>query len=325
MIIDKCKWLKDSYNSINFKNLPHGIIINGPSGIGKNILANQIAADTLLNNSNDKNIADHRSLIDASNHPDLYILDKDKVLINDISRRAGNWDDEKGNRDVISFLSLTPSISKNKVVLIHNADSMNEAAQNALLKTLEEPASFSYIIMTSNRPKVFKETIYSRCQIINIKNISVQETNDWLGQVGISDYTALDFPSFATPFNILEDIRNNDQNKFKDFIEVINDFLNNKVDQSQSIKLINDLDLKLVEKINYLVEFLKILLKSKITTNELSGSYKLFNNAEFNKLKISNVINDLNQLRFDFYKVSSINESHVLNFIFSELKQSIRL
>ena len=131
MIIDKCKWLKDSYNSINFKNLPHGIIINGPSGIGKNILANQIAADTLLNNSNDKNIADHRSLIDASNHPDLYILDKDKVLINDISRRAGNWDDEKGNRDVISFLSLTPSISKNKVVLIHNADSMNEAAQNA--------------------------------------------------------------------------------------------------------------------------------------------------------------------------------------------------
>ena len=150
MIIDKCKWLKDSYNSINFKNLPHGIIINGPSGIGKNILANQIAADILLNNSNDKNIADHRSLIDASNHPDLYILDKDKVLINDISRRAGNWDDEKGNRDVISFLSLTPSISKNKVVLIHNADSMNEAAQNALLKTLEEPASFSYIIMTSN-------------------------------------------------------------------------------------------------------------------------------------------------------------------------------
>jgi len=67
MIIDKCKWLKDSYNSINFKNLPHGIIINGPSGIGKNILANQIAADILLNNSNDKNIEDHRCLIDASN------------------------------------------------------------------------------------------------------------------------------------------------------------------------------------------------------------------------------------------------------------------
>jgi hypothetical protein len=179
--------------------------------------------------------------------------------------------------------------------------------------------------MTSNRPKVFKETIYSRCQIINIKSISAEETNDWLEEIGISDYTALDFPSFATPFNILEDIRNNDQNKFKDFIEVINDFLNNKVDQSQSIKLVNDLDLKLVEKINYLVEFLKILLKSKITSNDLSGSYKLLNNAEFNKLKISNVINDLNQLRFDFYKVSSINESHVLNYVFSELKQSIRL
>ncbi len=153
----------------------------------------------------------------------------------------------------------------------------------------------------------------------------MDETNNWLKDIGISDYSAMDFPSFATPFNILEDIRNNDQNKFKDFLEVINNFINNKVDQTQSIKLVNDLDIKLVEKINYLVEFLKIILKSKITANELSGSYKLFNDAQFNKLKISNVINDLNQLRYDFYKVSSINESHVLNYIFSELKQSIRL
>jgi replication-associated recombination protein RarA len=325
MKVEKCKWLKESYDSINLKTLPHGIIINGPSGIGKSILAKKIASDILLSQSSDKNISDHANLIESSNHPDLYILDKDKVLINDVSRRAGNWDDEKGNRDIITFLSLTPSISKNKVVLIHNADSMNEAAQNALLKTLEEPASFSYIIMTSNRPKVFKETIYSRCQVISIKNTTMDETNNWLKDIGISDYSAMDFPSFATPFNILEDIRNNDQNKFKDFLEVINNFINNKVDQTQSIKLVNDLDIKLVEKINYLVEFLKIMLKSKITGNELSGSYKLFNDAQFNKLKISNVINDLNQLRYDFYKVSSINESHVLNYIFSELKQSIRL
>ena len=42
------------------------------------------------------------------------------------------------------------------------------------------------------------------------------------------------------------------------------------------------------------------------------------------KKKISNIIDDLNNLRFDFFNVSSINETHVLNYFFSELKVSIR-
>lgn len=36
MNLDKCNWLNDAFNKINFNNLPHGIIINGPAGIGKN-------------------------------------------------------------------------------------------------------------------------------------------------------------------------------------------------------------------------------------------------------------------------------------------------
>ena len=92
----------------------------------------------------------HATLLDKNNHPDMYLLDKDKLGVNDISRRkeSKNWDEEKGFKDVVSFLTLTPSISKNKVVLILNADLMTDGAQNALLKSLEEPAPYSYIIMT---------------------------------------------------------------------------------------------------------------------------------------------------------------------------------
>ena len=325
MSIEKYIWLNDIYKRINFKNLPHGIIINGPSGIGKNILANKMC-ESIVIDASDKNQSDHMNLINNNSHPDVYVLDKDKLGVNDISRRkeSKNWDEEKGFRDVISFLNLTPSIAKNKVALIHNADLMTNEAQNALLKSLEEPASFSYIIMTTNRPRSLNQTIYSRCQLINIKNLSSESINSWLSDIGISEYTALDFPSFATPFNILDDIQNSNQNSYKDFVVLINKFISDKFDQAHVLKELKDIDINFIEKINYLIEFLKILLKSRLTDSSLSGAYKEFNNITFNKLKISNIIDELNSLRYDFYSVSSINEIHVMNYFMSQLKISLK-
>ena len=322
MNLNQCRWLNDVFDSINFENLPHGIIINGSTGIGKKILAKEIANNILLNFVKDNNFK-HQVLFDKNTHPDFYLLDKDKIGVNDISRRD-KWDEEKGFRDVVTFLTMTPSISKNKVVLIMNADLMNNAAQNALLKSLEEPAPYSYIIMTTNRPKALNQTIYSRCRQININNLSVIETNHWLEKVGVTDYNAMDFPSFATPFDILDDIQNDNHNSYKEFILLMNDFMFSKIDQPQAIKLFTDIDINFIGKINFLVEFLKIILASKLTENQLSGAYKNFNIAKFSNLKISNIIDDLNNLRFDFFNVSSINETHVLNYFFSELKVSIR-
>jgi hypothetical protein len=322
MNLNQCRWLNDVYDSINFESLPHGIIINGSTGIGKKILAKEIANKILLNFEKDDNFK-HQVLFDKNTHPDFYLLDKDKIGVNDISRRD-KWDEEKGFRDVVTFLTMTPSISKNKVVLIMNADLMNNAAQNALLKSLEEPAPYSYIIMTTNRPKALNQTIYSRCRQININNLTVIETNHWLEKVGVTDYNAMDFPSFATPFNILDDIQNDNHNSYKEFILLMNDFMFSKIDQPQAIKLFTDIDINFIGKINFLVEFLKIILASKLTDNQLSGAYKNFNIAKFSNLKISNIIDDLNNLRFDFFNVSSINETHVLNYFFSELKVSIR-
>ena len=116
MNLNQCRWLNDVFDSINFENLPHGIIINGSTGIGKKILAKEIANNILLNFQKDNNFK-HQVLFDKNTHPDFYLLDKDKIGVNDISRRD-KWDEEKGFRDVVTFLTMTPSISKNKVVLI---------------------------------------------------------------------------------------------------------------------------------------------------------------------------------------------------------------
>ena len=326
MSIEKYDWLNDIYNQINFNNLPHGIIINGPSGIGKKILAREIS-QKIIANFNEGLDPQNQSLFNSNHHPDFYLLDREKIYLKDIIKQKQEskyWDDEKGYKDVVSFLTLTPSISKNKVVCIMNADSMNEESQNALLKSLEEPASYSYIIMTTSRPKSLKQTIYSRCQVFNIPHISAYKIDEWLIKHGITDYSSTDFPSYAMPLNIVDDIQSDKHNSYKEFISIINQFLNSKIDQGQAIKYINDLDMNFISKINYLVEFLKILLKSKLTNESLSGTYESFNSKKFSNLKISNIIIELNDLRHDFYNVSSINETHVLNYFCSELKQSIR-
>ena len=319
MEISEFKWLNDIYKGINFKMLPHGIIISGPSGIGKKILAKQISKDLLENKNNN---SENNNLF---NHPDFFILDKDKILLHHITYREDKWDDEKGQRNVNDFLSVTPSIAINKIALILNAQTMNKAAQNALLKSLEEPAPNTYIIITTDRPKSLYETIYSRCQVINIPNISQSTTDEWLIKNGISDINSNDFPSFSTPLSILNDIQNNEHHNFKNFISIISEYVENKIDLNLTIKNISSLEIDLVTKANYLIEFLKILLKSNLLSEDLSGLYKKYNSSKFNNLKISNLINELNIFRYEFFKVPQINETHVLNYFLSEVKSSIRI
>ena len=319
MEISEFKWLNDIYKGINFKMLPHGIIISGPVGIGKKILAKKISKD-LLENKNNKS-----DDINPLNHPDLFILEKDKILLHHITYREDKWDDEKGQRNVNDFLSVTPSIAINKVALIFNAQTMNKAAQNALLKSLEEPAPNTYIIFTTDRPKSLYETIYSRCQVINIPNISQSTIDEWLIKNGISDINSNDFPSFSTPLSILNDIQNDEHHNFKNFINIISEYVENKTDLNLTIKNISSLEINLVTKANYLIEFLKILLKSNLLSEDLSGLYKKYNSSKFNNLKISNLINELNNFRYDYFKVPQINETHVLNYFLSEVKNSIRI
>ena len=322
MKLSDLDWLDNIYKSINLENLPHGIIINGPKGIGKEIFAKELASELLLNKNT---LLQDCDLLDANNHPDYFILQKDKILLHHITFRKTKWDEEKGQRNINDFLGITPSIAINKVALILNAQTMNNECQNALLKNLEEPAPNTYIIMVTDRSNVLLETIYSRCQIFNIPNLSSKEMNAWLSKRGISEINFNDFPSFYTPLKIIEDIENDRHLIFKKFISVISDYINNKSDIGSLIKDLSLMDINLITKTNYLIEFLKILLRSKLLSEEMSGIYKIFNSSNFNNLKISNLINELNDLRDDFYKVPQINENHVLYYFLSEIKNSIKI
>ena len=316
------KWLNDIYTNINFDNIPHGIIISGPEGLGKKILAREICSKLLVNkNSNLVNM----ELILANNHPDYFYLNKDKILLHHITYRKNKWDEEIGHRNVNDFLTMTPSLAKNKVAVITNGHTMNDESQNALLKSLEEPSPNTFIIILTNRHKSLLNTIYSRCQVINVNPLKKADLNEWLISKGISDVNATDFPSFMSPLKILDSLEKNQHLTFKEFINILTDFLSSKSDIHLTIKSITALDINLIMKINYLIEFLKIILKSKLLSENLSGIYNTFNDSTFSNLKISNLINDLNDLRFDYFKVPQINETHVLNYFLSEVKNSIKI
>ena len=122
--------------------------------------------------------------------------------------------------------------------------------------------------------RYFEEII---SKIINIPNVSQKVTNEWLIENGISDINSNDFPSFSTPLSILNDIQNNDHHNFRDFINIISEYLDNKLDLNLTIKNISSLEIDLIMKANYLIEFLKILLKSKLLSEDLSGIYKKYN------------------------------------------------
>ena len=318
-----CNWLHNPFNNINFENLNHSIIINGPEGIGKKLLTKKIIS-TLTNINN-------VSLNEEEVNPDIFILNRDKILINQISYRENKnkktkpkWDELKGKRDLLNFIALSPVKAKNKVAALINADKIERRTQNVLLKTLEEPPDHAYIILTTSRPRVLLDTIYSRSHVINLKPLSNEDKDLWLKSIGLSEYNSYDFPSYYSPIQIYNEIANNNQSNFKEFINILDRHFSRSESQKNIIKDIMDMDIDAIIKLNFFVEFLKIILESKLRNVTLSGIYKTFALYSFSNLKISNLILEINQMRQDLYSVPQINEGHMLNVIMSELLISFK-
>ncbi|MEA1936666.1 MAG: hypothetical protein U9N04_00965 [Patescibacteria group bacterium] len=126
--------------------LSHAYLFEGSEHIGKRTLALKFC-ELVLNNSK-KNILEN---------PDLMILspsDSDKqITVEKI-------------RELEKILGLSPYYSKYKIAVIEQAEKMNKAAANALLKTLEEPSKTTILILLSSNSKNVLDTIKSRCQRI---------------------------------------------------------------------------------------------------------------------------------------------------------------
>ena len=94
-------------------------------------------------------------------------------------------------QDVRRRLRLTPQgkYGKYKVVVFDPAEAMNSEAQNALLKTLEEPHQGVILILLATNLQKLKETLLSRCQILKFHLLREKEISDWLSREGFPPET----------------------------------------------------------------------------------------------------------------------------------------
>lgn len=152
--------------------VPHALLIIGGKGLGKLHLAEKMAQMAMCENVSQAGACQSCSsclLYKAGNHTDYTHICAEKATIK-----------VEQIRSLSQNIMLSSTRNQYKVVLIQDADLMNRAAANALLKTLEEPPSKVLIILTSNEYGRLLPTITSRCMKLNVSPPSYEQVFDWL-------------------------------------------------------------------------------------------------------------------------------------------------
>lgn len=167
--------------------LHHALLFSGPDGVGKHRAA-KILAQRLMCQS--APLADDpgaacgtcSACVKASTtgHGDIHFLEtEEKMLKIDAVREA------------IAALHVRTVEGGPKVLIIRDADKMNPNAQNALLKTLEEPPGHTHLILTSSRPRALLLTVRSRCQEIPFRPVPLASVSEMLvREKGLPEDTA---------------------------------------------------------------------------------------------------------------------------------------
>jgi DNA polymerase-3 subunit delta' len=162
------------------QRLPHGLLLQGPAGVGKDHFASAMAAALFCKGRGERleacGTCVECALSRAGTHPDIHwvrpLEDKKTIGVDQV-------------REACEALAMTSMRRGYRVAIVTPADRLTPAAQNALLKTLEEPAPRTVIVLVTARPSVLLPTLRSRCQRVEIARPAAATALAWLrGQLG---------------------------------------------------------------------------------------------------------------------------------------------
>ena len=173
-------------NAVTSDTVSHAYILNGEKGSGKKLLANLFAMSLQCQNREADGDACGKcqscKQAVSGNQPDIIRVVHEKpttISVDDIREQANN--------DIV----IKPYSSRHKVYIIADADMMSVQAQNALLKTIEEPPEYAVIMLLTENAEVLLPTIRSRCVMLKLRNIKDRLVKKYLmEQMEIPDYKA---------------------------------------------------------------------------------------------------------------------------------------
>ena len=165
--------------------ISHAYLICGEKGCGKKLLARTVAQSIQCTGEGDKPCGKCQACrqVESGNHPDV------RFVIKDDTKKAISVDNIR--EQLVSDMTVKPYVGPKKIYIIDEAEKLNEQAQNAMLKTIEEPPEYGVVLILASSETEMLQTIRSRCVILNMRPVAKDVIKRYLMEnKGISEYMA---------------------------------------------------------------------------------------------------------------------------------------
>ena len=271
--------VKHFKSSIELGKVSHAYILNGEKGAGKRTLAKVVAKTLQCETSEQDPCGTCHSCIQAEsgNQPDIIWVNHEKPNVISV---------DEIRKQVVNDIDLKPYSSKYKIYIIPDAQLMNPQAQNALLKTLEEPPEYAIILLLTNNVDKFLPTILSRCIVLNFKPVEQLQMMEYLvTQLGLDQEKARFCTDFAQG-NLGKAVRlaiSQDYNEIREeSIHLLRNIDELEIDEIiHMVKNMNKYKLNVTDYIDIMTMWFRDILLVKIS----NSPNKLIFKDEFSKMK----------------------------------------
>ena len=249
----------------------HAYIISGEHGSGKSLLSKLFAMALTCENREESPCMECRSCKQAAggNHPDIRRVTHEK---------PGTISVSEIREQVVADILIRPYQSPYKVYLIEEAEKMTAQAQNALLKTLEEPPAYAVILLLTTNEDLLLQTIRSRCVLLKLRGVKDSLVKKYLMDVlGVDEHRAEICASFAQG-NIGRGAELAQSDSFREMVQ----------DMLQLLKYIDEME------VSEIMAALKEVQKYKITISDFFDLMAVY----FRDVLLFKATGDINQLVF---------------------------
>lgn len=232
-------------NAITSNKVSHAYIINGERNAGKEFIARIFAMTLQCEKGGIEPCNECHSCKQALSHnqPDIVYISHEKpnsIGVEDIRGQINN------------DIGIKPYSSPRKIYIMNEGEKMTPQAQNALLKTLEEPPEYAVIFILTDNVEALLPTIISRCVVLNMKPVSDNLVKKYLmEELGVPDYKA----------NICVAFARGNIGKAK-LLASSEEFEKVKDEAITLVKYINDME------INEIVKAIKKIMEYKLDVND---------------------------------------------------------